>query len=147
MKRILLGLGLALALCVSYANAQGTQLCYTVNGSSCAPGVQASNSQPINISTATTTKVITANSARATFLTSWDVMNGGTGNLTWVYGSGTNCGTGTTAMTGPYPLIAQAGISKGVGVGPVLFAPKAKDVCIITDANVQHSGSFSYVQF
>lgn len=147
MKRLLIALALLGASLIS-ANAQSrSSLCYTTNGTNCVLAIQASNSNPIDISTATTTELIALNVDKTIFLTSWDVMAGGTGTIRLVYGSGTACGTGTTNLTGAYPLIAQAGIAKGNGLGIVLAIPKGKALCATTNANVQYSGSVSFVQF
>jgi hypothetical protein len=75
------------------------------------------------------------------------VMAGGTGNITLEYGTGSNCGTGTTALTGAYPLTAQQGIAKGNGLGPVLIAPSGNALCALTSAAIQMSGSLAYTQF
>lgn len=121
--------------------------CFTTNGSNCVPGIQASNSVAISISTATTTQLVALDTAKTIYVTSWDIIAGGTGNFTLVYGSGSNCGTGTTSLTGAYPLTAQAGISKGTGTGIVIAVPKGKALCATTSQAVQMSGSVSYVQF
>ncbi len=150
MKRLLIAAISAIALLgasLLSAHAQGTQLCYTVNGSSCAPGVQSSQSVAINIASATTTQLVALSTSKSIFVTHWDVIAGGTGNFTLVYGSGTACGTGTTSLTGAYPLIAQAGISAGTGTGPIILVPKGKALCVTTSTSVQFSGSLSYVQF
>ncbi len=141
-------IALLFSLFATFAQAQSTQkLCYTTNGTNCTQSVQASNSVPINISTSTTTQLIALQTNQTLYITSWDVMAGGTGNFTLEYGTGSSCGTGTTVLTGAYPLIAQAGISKGNGLGPVLIVPPGNALCALTDANVQYSGSVSYVQF
>lgn len=145
MKRLLLGL--LLTLFSSYALAQGTQLCYTSNGTNCLPGVQASLSTPINIASGTTTQLVALDVNRSIYVTHWDVMAGGTGTFKLVYGTGTNCATGATDLTGAYPLIAQAGISAGSGTGPVILVPKGKALCATTSAAVQYSGVVSYVKF
>lgn len=147
MKRILLSL--LLILCASFsAYAQGTSLCYTVNGIPCGnPGIQASNSNPINITTTTTTQIITLDTNKAIYITHWDVMAGGTGTIKWVTGAGTNCAIAQTDLTGPYPLVAQAGISAGNGTGPVIVVPKGKAACLTTNANIQYSGNEAHVQF
>lgn len=132
----------------TFAQAQSTQqLCFTTNGSNCVQAVQASASTPINISTNTTTELITLTAGKTIFVTSWDVIAGGTGNITLEYGTGSACATGTTVLTGAYPLIAQAGIAKGNGLGPVLIVPPGNSLCALTSAAVQYSGSISYVKF
>lgn len=148
MKKIALVLW-ALLLCPQLALAQGAARagCYTSDGSNCLPAVQASNSVAISISTATTTQLIALSSGKNIFVSSWNVISGGTGNFTLVYGTGTNCGTGTTSLTGAYPLIAQAGISVGSGLGITLVVPRGNALCATTSAAVQMSGSVSYVQF
>jgi hypothetical protein len=109
--------------------------------------IQASASAAINVSTATTTQLVALSASKKIYVTSFDVIAGGTGNITFVYGTGTNCGTGTTALTGAYPLTAQAGIAKGNGLGPVLTVPISNALCVTTSAAVQMSGSVAYTQF
>ena len=74
-------------------------------------------------------------------------MAAGTTNFTLVYGTGSNCGTGTTALTGAYPLIPQTGISKGSGVGAILVVPAGNALCGTNSQAIQVSGSVSYQQF
>ncbi len=109
--------------------------------------IQAGASVPINISIATTTQIVAAVAGKAIYVTAWDVIAGGAGNIMLEYGTGSNCGTGTTAMTGAYNLAAQFGIAKGNGLGPVLVVPSGDALCAVTSAAVQMSGSMSYTQF
>lgn len=109
--------------------------------------IQAGASVPINISTATTTQLLAAATGKAIYVTAWDVIAAGTGNITLEYGTGSNCGTGTTTLTGVYSLAAQFGIAKGNGLGPVLIVPTSNALCALTSAAVQMSGSVSYTQF
>lgn len=108
--------------------------------------VSATASAAITMSSATTTRFITASGSTATYITSFDMIAAGTTNATLVYGTGSNCATGLTAMTGAYPLTAQVGLGMGDGVGAVLFAPASQDVCVVNSAAVQLSGSLSYAQ-
>lgn len=108
---------------------------------------QASASVPIGISTATTTQLVALASGQVIHVTSWDVVAGGAGTFRLVYGTGTNCGTGTTNLTGAYPLIANAGLSKGGGLGPILVVPAGNALCAVTSAAVTMDGSLSYTQF
>lgn len=147
MKRLLIGLLLLIGASLSAYAQSRSSLCYTTNGTNCVLAIQASNSNAINISTATTTELIALDANKTIYVTSWDVMAGGTGTFQLVFGSGTACGTGTTNLTGAYPLVAQAGIAKGNGLGIVLAIPKGKALCAVTNANIQYSGSVSFVQF
>lgn len=109
--------------------------------------IQASASVPINISTATTTQLVALSGTTKIYVTGWDVIAAGTGNITLEYGTGSTCGTGTTVLTGAYNLTAQAGIARGNGLGPVLVVPAGNALCALTSAAVQMSGSLAYTQF
>lgn len=124
----------SIAALVKYLN---TQASTPLNNSSVA----------INVSTATTTQLVALSGSTVIYVTSYDVIAGGTGNITFVYGTGSNCGTGTTSLTGAYPLTAQAGIAKGSGIGTILKVPAGNALCVTTSAAVQMSGSVSYQQF
>lgn len=123
------------------------RLCYTTTGSNCVPGVQAAASAAISVAASTTTQIVALATGKWIFVTSFDFMSAGTLNATLVYGTGSSCGTGTTSLTGAYPLIAQAGIAKGNGTGIVLVIPAGNALCITTSGASQVSGSVSYAQF
>jgi hypothetical protein len=108
---------------------------------------QDGSSAAINVSTATTTQLVALSGSTVIYVTSFDVIAGGTGNITFEYGTGASCGTGTTALTGAYPLIANSGISKGSGTGTILKVPAGNALCVLTSAAVQMSGSISYLQY
>jgi hypothetical protein len=111
--------------------------------------IQASSSTVINISGATTTQLVAGVSGQKIYVTAWDVIAGGSGTIMLEYGTQTTnpCDTNTTPITGPYPLIAQAGIAKGSGLSPVFVVPAGSQLCARTSAAVQMSGSVSYAQF
>ncbi len=105
-----------------------------------APIVQDSAPAAINISTATTTKIVSNTANKKTYITYMLLIAGGTGNVTPEYGHGSTCGTGTTVLAGAINLTAQAGFSAGNGTGSVLTIPAGEDFCLLTSANVQISG-------
>lgn len=109
--------------------------------------IQADTSVAINISTATTTQLVALSAGKKIYVTALDVVAGGTGNITFEYGTGTACATGTTVLTGAYNLTAQSGLAKGGGLGPVLVVPAGNALCALTSAAVQMSGSAAYTQF
>ncbi len=108
---------------------------------------QANATAAINVSTATTTQLVALSSGQVIHVTAASVISAGTGNITFVYGTGSNCGTGTTSITGAYPLIANAGLSIGSGLGPVFVVPAGNALCVTTSAAVQMSGHVAYTQF
>lgn len=111
-----------------------------------APIAQADTSRPIGISTATTTEIIPLTAGKMILVCHWHVMADGTGTFRWVYGTGTNCGTGTTDIEGSngLPFVANAGIVAGAGLGPVIVVPAGNALCAVTSAAVNVTGSVSY---
>jgi len=109
--------------------------------------IQAGSSAKIDISTATTTQLVALSSGKKIYVTNYKVVAGGTGNFKFVYGTGSNCGTGTTDLEGNNNLTAQAGASVGSGLGPVLVVPASNALCATTSAAVQMSGHVAYTQF
>lgn len=101
----------------------------------------------INISTATTTRLVPGISGKSIYVTNWNAIAGGTGNITFEYGTGATCGTGTTVLTGAYNLTAQVGAVVGIGNGAVLVLPVGTSLCILSSAAVQISGSLAYAIF
>jgi hypothetical protein len=152
MKKLLASTALAaLALCASSprpAAAQAANAIYELAAN------LANASAPIAISTATTTQLIAApaglspgGAAQAIHVTHMDVVAAGTGNIQFVYGTGTNCGTGQGNLTGNYNLTAQAGLSPGSGIGVIWTVPAGNAVCAITSAAVGMAGSIAYRVF
>lgn len=147
MKRLLLAF-VTLILSVTASYAQGpVKLCFTTDGNNCVPAIQASGSVPINTASATTSQLVPLITGKKIYVTAWDIVASGTTSVTLVYGTGANCGTGQQSLTGPYAFIAQAGIAKATGLGPVLFVPAGNALCITNSAAIQISGSLSYAQF
>ena len=105
------------------------------------------NSVAINITTTgpLTTQIVAFAGVTSIYVTSFNVIAGNIGTITFEYGTGTNCGVGTTALTGAYPFVANGGVSVGSGVGAVLKAPSGTSLCIVTTAPM--AGSVSYLQF
>lgn len=146
MKRALILLALLLLATPVFAQ-QINRPCHTSNGANCILEYGASNSVAISVAAATTTQLVALVTAKQIYITSFDFMASGVNNVKLVYGTGASCGTGTTDLTGAYPLIAQAGISKGIGLGAILFVPSGNALCINTSGAGQLSGSVSYVQY
>lgn len=95
----------------------------------------------------TTTQIIALSGTTKIYVTNRLLMAGGSVNVTFKYGTGTNCGTGTTTLDGPWPLTAQAGFSEGNGSGPVLIVPAGNALCVTTDASVSGATKLVYQQF
>jgi hypothetical protein len=109
--------------------------------------IQAGASVAINISTIGPTQLVPAVSGKTIYVTEWNALAAGTTNMTFEYGTGSNCGTGTQALTGAYAFTAQTGAAPGGGLGPILVVPAGNALCALNSAAVQLSGSLSYTQF
>lgn len=109
--------------------------------------VQSDSSAAINVSTAATTTLVALAAGKSIYVTAWDIVVAAADNVTLEYGTGSNCGTGTTALTGPYNMAANGGLAKGSGLGVIFKVPAGNALCIVTSAAVQASGSVSYAQF
>jgi len=146
MKKYLLA-GFLLLLGAFNVSAQ-TLICgKSSSGSGCFPIVQGDNSIALSSSTAATAVVVVGITGKRIFVTNFNLYAAGTANGSFVYGSGTNCGTGTTSLTGVYTMTTQGRISVGGGLGPVLVVPADKDLCFVNSASVLIAGSLSYAQF
>lgn len=116
------------------------------------PVVQATATIPITFTAAGgPTQIIAASGATKIYITHWDVVLSGAGTFALVTGTGSNCGTSTTYLTGasghPLSFGANGGISAGSGLGPVLITGASGAVCAITTGAVDSSGSIAYAQF
>lgn len=109
--------------------------------------IQADGQAHLKITTAVTTQVIAANGSKKTFITYAKIRAGGAANVNLVYGTGTNCGTGTTDLTDAEPLTASDGWVGGSGLGPILTVPASQAVCLKSDAAVTVTTLLSYTQF
>ena len=77
----------------------------------------------INISTATTTLIVTGVSGRHVRITALSLVTAAANNVALISGTGATCGTGTTGMTGGttaasgYNFAANGGVAQGTGIG------------------------------
>lgn len=148
MKKLATLLLLVWAFVPTLSFAQGPEkLCFTTDGSNCVAAVQSAASIKIDSAAATTAQIVALSTTKAIFVTSFNLYAAGTGTIKFVYGTGTNCATGGTDLTGAYPMKDAGNISVGSGLGYVLFVPIGKALCITTSATAQISGSLSYAQF
>ena len=102
---------------------------------------------PINVSSTGSTQIIALTSGQRIYICGYDIIAGGTVNVTFREGDGTNCNTNTVSKTGAYPLTAQTGLVRSV-TGFVQWKTTAsRAFCLNLDAAVQVSGIVTYVKF
>lgn len=108
---------------------------------------------PINISSATTTALVTPQAGSGVYVCGFLLNQApGAGSMTFEYGTGTACATGATATTGPITSNTTAGTTTTTTVqtnferGTTFQAPPGNGVCALTTGTVQQSGWLDYVQ-
>lgn len=109
-------------------------------------GVQAPTEIFLALPATTTTQIIALSGSLKTYVTSRFVFSGGAVNLTFKYGTGSNCGTGTTTLDGPWPLVTSSGWTEGAGTGAIMIVPAGQALCVTTDASVSGGVKLVYQQ-
>lgn len=92
------------------------------------------------------TKIITGVSGKSIYVTGGVLIPVATAVVTFSYGTGTNCGTGTTALTGDMTFAAGQILPLGIGNGTTMVVPSGNDLCI-TIATAAAPGFLSYSLF
>lgn len=97
---------------------------------------------------AASTKIITAPttggpSGKQIIITSIMQVPVATSVVTYTYGTGTNCGTGTTSLTGAMIFAAGQVLNMGSGIAPIMILPPGNDLCV-TIATAAAPGSLTY---
>lgn len=109
------------------------------------PTVQATLALPT--STQSRTKFISGVASKYTYITNWHIIPTSGAVVTWSYGTGTNCGTGTTTLDGPDTYgTTIVPDNYGVGEGAILVAPEGVDICL-TISTAAIAGSVGYGQY
>jgi hypothetical protein len=105
----------------------------------------------VNISTATTTLLVTGVAGRQVRINAMHLITAAANNVALIEGTGATCGTGTAGMAGGttaasgYNLAANGGLAFGSGLGAVMQTATAGDsVCVVTSAATQLSGGLEY---
>lgn len=94
---------------------------------------------------AASTRIITGVTGKSIYITSVFLAPVATSGVTLTAGTGTNCGTNTTSLTGAM-VFANGPVQIGTGYGAVLVAPQGYDVCI-TIATATAPGSIAYARY
>lgn len=126
------------------------------NGSGNLTGIiSCDNSTAVNMSTATTTQIIAiSGTGGRTYICSINLVTAAANNVALVSGSGTNCASnlaglagGTTAASG-WNFAANGGLTLGNGLGMVIKTVTTNnEVCLVTSAATQLSGTITWTQF
>ncbi len=127
----------ALVILFGLASAASAQTAY--NSPTTQSQVTFSAVQPI-------TKMISGIAGKRIYLTNITIHPAATAVVTITYGTGTNCGTGTTNFYGPATFQAGESVYDGDGNGALFVVPPGNDVCV-TIATATAPGWIAYAQF
>lgn len=109
--------------------------------------IQSDASAFLDMSTATTTQIVALSSGKVIKVTSYALHASGTTNAKFVYGTGSNCATGTTQITSNLNLTASDGMARGNGTGVLFTVPASNALCVVNSAAQVLSADVSYTQF
>jgi len=110
--------------------------------------IQSSASAAVNVGTTATTQIIALSGTTSIYITGYDITSAGAGTLTFKAGTGVNCASNTTSLSGAMTVAANQEIGpRGSGWGPALVAPAGYAVCITTASSATAQGSVAYAQF
>ena len=114
-----------------------------------------------NISTATTTSIIAPQTGLNIYVCAYKINQaGGTGTVTFEYGTGSTCGTGTVVLAGPFTANTTAGTPTTIsadnyGYTQILTGTSgatgsalvpSQRFCILSTGTIVQSGYITYVQ-
>ena len=112
-------------------------------GGAVTPGV-IGTAIPVNISASGLTQILAASGSNTTTLYHLSLSFSSGVNVQIEYGTGTNCGTGTTALTGVYQ--ALAGIALDLDSFVKVQIPAGQALCINLGSSVAGGGLLVYTQ-
>lgn len=109
-------------------------------------GVPATQASVTFSGTTTINQIIPAITGQRIYLTNITIHPANTSVVTLSYGTGTNCGTGTTVFYGPATFQSGENIYDGTGYGAIFVVPLSNAVCI-TIGTASAPGWISYAQY
>jgi hypothetical protein len=110
------------------------------------------SSKGVNVTTATTTLMVTGVSGRQVRVCALKLVTAAANNVQFISGTGATCGTGTTGIGGGGTTAASGdnyaangGSAYGSGLGQLFTTTATGDsLCLVTSANTQLSGIITY---
>lgn len=100
----------------------------------------------IDTAAASTLQTVALAAGRRIHVCGFVLTGGGATSVRFVRGTGANCGTGTTNVSGPMELGDNTVIPYGGGEGAVFILPAGQALCLTNSAAIQVSGIVSYTR-
>ena len=118
---------------------------HQTGGDACMNPNLVKSSVVLSVASATTVQVVPLSTGKQIYVCGVvDGSAGTTPSLALLYGTGTNCGSGTTALTGAVPFTSGSALNLGWG-GNIVAAPVSNALCVTT-VGAGHYGVVTYVQ-
>ena len=110
------------------------------------PEVTCNSSAPIAVTAAATTEIVPLTSGQRIYICGFVLTMSAAGTAEFKVGTGTNCGTGTASLAGPYNLPTAGPLQVGGSRGVVLKGGSGQAVCV-TAATGNVNGHVTYSKF
>lgn len=110
------------------------------------PITACSSSAVVTVSAAATTELVALTASQSIRVCSFALSISLTGSAQFVYGTGTNCGSGTTNLTGAFSILTGVTSSQGAGFGE-LFKTAASNALCLTATVGNVTGVISYAKY
>ena len=102
------------------------------------------SSVPFTITSATTTQLVALSGTKSIYVCGVVLLTNAASTLSFEYGTGATCGTGTTALTPVFPISSNVVLGYG---GAVITAPSANALCALSAVGTTSAvGVITYVQ-
>jgi len=115
----------------------------------CATSGIAKSSVVIALSSATTTQLVAISGTTKIYVCGYNfTMVGAAETIAFEYGTGSSCGTGTTALTGAMAdgTASDIAVSYGGTAGTIMSTPAGQALCAVTTGTVGIQGIVTFVQ-
>lgn len=107
---------------------------------------QCTLSATVSVSAAATTQLVSLFTGKSVRVCAFTITESSAGSAKFVYGTGSNCGTGTTDLTAAMLLPTNGSISLASGGGSLFRAPESNALCL-TAVTGNITGFINYQRF
>lgn len=126
-------------------NTDGLGRNWTREGGPCADHARITHAA-ISESTAATNEIVALSGSDLIYVCGYKWVTTAANSLSWTRGTGSDCGTGTTAIEGAQPYAANGGVVENGGGHALFVVPAGNALCLVSSAATAHGGRVSYVR-
>lgn len=116
------------------------------NGSTWDRNINCANTAAISVTAGNTTEIVALTASQVIRVCGFSVSISLAGTAQWIYGTGTNCGTGTTVITPVWQFAAAGNLTIEGAFWKGLLVPPLTDVCITSSGAVASQAVIFYSQ-